>query len=130
MDGGTPGDQAFYFQHDPKWVRSGMPGEGDITVFNNGQERPEGVYSSIDQVTPPHAKDDTYTLKDGDSWGPEELSWTYVAPNPTDFFASRISGAQRQPNGNTLICEGPCGGFLRGCGGRRAEVALHQSTHE
>ena len=109
---GTPGDQTFYFQHDPKWVRSGMPGEGDITVFNNGQARPEGQYSSIDQVTPPLAKDGTYTLEDGESWGPEEMSWTYVAPNPTDFFASRISGAQRQPNGNTLICEGPCGDFF------------------
>ncbi len=29
-----------------------------------------------------------------------------------DFFASNYSGSQRQPNGNTLICDGPAGEFF------------------
>ncbi len=28
---------------------------------------------------------------------------------PTEFYGQNISGAQRLPNGNTLICEGPTG---------------------
>ena len=32
-----------------------------------------------------------------------------MAPVPTDFSASFISGAHRLSNGNTLICEGPEG---------------------
>ena len=35
-----------------------------------------------------------------------KLVWSYTAPN---FFATNISGAQRLPNGNTLITEGPDG---------------------
>jgi len=36
-----------------------------------------------------------------------ELVWSY---SPGDaFFATNISGAQRLPNGNTLITEGPTG---------------------
>ena len=38
-----------------------------------------------------------------------KLKWTYVAPKPTDFFAEAISGCQRLPNGNTLICDGTSG---------------------
>jgi hypothetical protein len=33
--------------------------------------------------------------------------WTYAADTPADFYAQNISGAQRLPNGNTLICNGP-----------------------
>ena len=36
-----------------------------------------------------------------------ELVWSYVSPG--QFFGSNISGAQRLPNGNTLITEGPTG---------------------
>jgi hypothetical protein len=33
--------------------------------------------------------------------------WAYAPPD--GFFATNISGAQRLPNGNTLITEGPSG---------------------
>ena len=35
-----------------------------------------------------------------------------MATPPTDFYAKNISGAQRLPNGNTLICQGPDGLFF------------------
>ena len=35
--------------------------------------------------------------------------WSYSAPNPTDFYSVNISGVQRLPNGNTLICAGAPG---------------------
>ena len=38
--------------------------------------------------------------------------WHYEAKNRTDFFSSEISGAQRLPNGNTLICAGVIGNLF------------------
>ncbi len=38
--------------------------------------------------------------------------WIYSDPEPQDFFANNISGAQRLINGNTLICNGPSGEFF------------------
>ena len=34
-------------------IESGFPGEGNMLVFNNGASRPEGKYSSSDELTPP-----------------------------------------------------------------------------
>jgi hypothetical protein len=35
--------------------------------------------------------------------------WDYVGDPPEQFFSGHISGAERQPNGNVLICEGTSG---------------------
>ena len=35
-----------------------------------------------------------------------EIVWEYVGDPPRSFFSWFISGCQRLPNGNTLICEG------------------------
>ena len=45
----------------------------------------------------------------GKKFGPDEPIWTYAAPNKTDFYSMNISGVQRLPNGNTLICAGAPG---------------------
>ena len=34
------------------------------------------------------------------------IEWEYTAEPRESFFSPYISGAQRLPNGNTLICEG------------------------
>ncbi len=38
--------------------------------------------------------------------------WSYTAQTPTDFYAQNISSAQRLPNGDTLVCNGPAGYFF------------------
>ena len=43
---------------------------------------------------------------------PDSSEWIYTTNNPTDFFSSYISGAQRLKNGNTLICDGAHGTFF------------------
>jgi hypothetical protein len=48
----------------------------------------------------------------GSAFGPTGSVWNYTAETPTDFFAINLGGAQRQPNGNTLICSGPQGLFF------------------
>ncbi len=111
-DAGGPQDQILFGQHDAQWIELGHPGEGNIIVFNNGQGRPDGHYSSIDEITPPLNNNGTYTKNHGEAFKPDSLTWRYIADIPSDFFASHISGTQRLPNGNTLICHGEHGYFF------------------
>jgi hypothetical protein len=39
----------------------------------------------------------------------KEIQWEYKVRPGWEFFSAFISGAQRLPNGNTLICEGMTG---------------------
>ena len=107
-DAGTAADQVFYGQHDAEWIDDGLPGDGDILVFNNGNPMAR-AYSSVDEITPPLEADGSYTLTTGEAYGPDDLTWSYTADPASDFFATNISGAQRLPNGNTLISDGPGG---------------------
>ncbi len=106
---GTNDDRRFWNQHDAHWNAPGTPGAGNIMVFNNGLGRPEGPFTSIEEIMPPLQKDGTYALTPGLPFGPDEPSSVYTDDPPFDFFASFISGAQRLPNGNTLICSGAFG---------------------
>lgn len=100
------GKRTFYVQHDAERIPAGLPGAGDILVFSNGlpKVRP---YSSVEQLTP--------TMVDGDyvdnGDGSFAATTTRVFPKPGSerFFAAIVSGAQRLPNGNTLMADGPHG---------------------
>lgn len=109
---GGASDQKFFKQHDAQWIGSGLPGEGDILVFNNGANRPDGSYSSIDEIVPPVYGNGSYFLAPASAFEPEEQTWIYTAENPPDFYSQGVSGAQRIPNGNTLICSGGNGIFF------------------
>ena len=82
-------------------------------MFNNGQGRPEGNFSTVEEIVTvinPNIKPDgSYPITVGQTFGPSSPKWKYLAPIPSDFYGQNISGAQRLPNGNTLICEGPDG---------------------
>jgi hypothetical protein len=106
---GTSADQRLFVPHDAHWIPDGLPGEGHLLVFNNGGARPDGHYSSVDEIALPVNEQGTYTHKSGAAFGPDRPVWSYMAPTKTDFFAPLMSGAQRLPNGNTLICTGLSG---------------------
>jgi len=95
-------------QHHPHIIPKGLPGAGNLMVFDNGGASgygaptpvsPDGgsVYqragSRVLEINP-------VTL---------ELVWSYTNPR---FFSTNISSAQRLPNGNTLITEGAPGRLL------------------
>ena len=109
---GTKNDQKFFHQHDATWINKGCPGEGNILVLNNGVGRPEGRYSSVDEIVPPVDDSGLYSLEPGTSYGPETPIWSYTGDPPTSFFCNGISGAQRLEDGNTLICAGSGGDFF------------------
>jgi hypothetical protein len=109
---GTNSNQQLFSQHDATWIEPGFPGEGNILIFNNGAERPDGNYSSVDEIVPPVDNTGHYYLESGSFYGPENPTWSYTANPPGSFYASSISGAQRLADGNTLICDGPAGRFF------------------
>jgi len=111
-DRGDVTDQMLFGQHDSHWIESGLPGEGNILIFNNGRNRPGGEYSTVDEIVPPVDQNGNYLLDPDTTFGPDQLLWTYVEPIPSDFFSPNVSGSQRQPNGNTLICSGTWGRFF------------------
>jgi hypothetical protein len=106
---GTVKDQKLFGPHNGHWIARGLPGEGHILIFNNGMRRTGGAYSTVDElVTPVNAKGG-YERVNGKAFGPDKVAWSYAAPKRTDFYSAFISGAQRLPNGNTLICAGAGG---------------------
>ncbi|MBU1671028.1 MAG: aryl-sulfate sulfotransferase, partial [Actinobacteria bacterium] len=105
------GPQQLFSQHDAQWIDPPNPGAGDILVFNNGNGRPDGAYSTVDEIVPPVDAHGRYA-RDGGAYGPAAPAWTYSAVNPTDLFSKNISGCQRLRDGNTLICSGANGTFI------------------
>lgn len=92
-------------QHNPHFLPAGVPGAGHLLVFDNG---------NVDAETNPrHAssRPNSRVLE----INPVDMSiaWEYTADKSNrplwSFFSHYISGAERQPNGNTLICEGSNG---------------------
>ncbi len=106
---GTPADQQLFAQHDARWIPPGHPGAGHVLIFNNGRGRPGGDHSSVDEIVLPLDAEGRYARKPGTAFGPARPVWSYTSPRQADFFAGHISGAQRLPNGNTLICSGEQG---------------------
>ena len=93
-------------QHDVQWIDDGLLGAGGLMAFSNGSGRAEGDWSSIEEWFPVRTANGVYLLDEQGRFGPLTADWNYEAPNPGDFFSSFISGVQRLPNGNTLICSG------------------------
>jgi hypothetical protein len=104
-------DQKFFQQHDCQWIEGGLPYEGEVLIYNNGNNRPEGYYSTVNQIQLPEMEQGQYpiTTLPSDTFLPEEYTWSFPDTLDSEFFSQNMSGAQRLPNGNTLICEGASG---------------------
>ncbi|MEZ4960111.1 MAG: aryl-sulfate sulfotransferase [Saprospiraceae bacterium] len=109
---GEAGDQQFFGQHDAHWIPPGRPDAGKVMVFNNGLGRPDGDFSTVDIIEPPLAPNGYYLLVGASPFGPEMPFWSYGAGAGEFFFSGNTSGAQRLPNGNTLVCTGADGHFF------------------
>ena len=102
-DRGTVSNRQLFQQHHTHWVAPGLPGAGNILIFNNGLGR---GYSTINEIVPPVDGAGNYSISPGVAFAPTAPTWTYMTSPTTNFYSSEISGCQRLPNGNTLICEG------------------------
>ena len=104
-DAGTYQDKRLYSQHDVQWIEPGRPGAGSLIVYNNGVNR-IGDYSSVDVITPVII-DGVYQMDDENRFLPNATSWSWDMG--AEMYAAFVSGAERLPNGNTLITYGTHG---------------------
>jgi hypothetical protein len=98
--------------HQAHMIPKGLPGEGDILVFDNGGFAGYGIlglpcrcirfYSRVIEFNPI-----TYDIV----WEYSNKDGSIVPRDGKDsrFYSSLVSSAQRLPNGNTLIAEGTKG---------------------
>ncbi len=104
---GTSADQKFVFQHDTHWMDIGLPqahpDSARIMVFNNRWN--PGV-SAVQIIDPPYDSLGGYALNANGVFGPSNNSWHYNTTPPSAMYSSGLAGAQRLPNGNTLVCSG------------------------
>ncbi|MCB0328486.1 MAG: aryl-sulfate sulfotransferase [Bdellovibrionales bacterium] len=77
-------DQELSGAHEGIMIEKGLPGAGNLLLFNNGKSDKESQVREIDPST-------------------KEIVWKYE--NGENFFSRAAGVAQRLPNGNTLISE-------------------------
>ena len=75
-------------QHNPTMLDNGR-----VLIFDNGPHKSGFTHSRVIEVDP----------------ATNTIAWEYRGDPPISFYSYHISGAERQPNGNTLICEGAPG---------------------
>ena len=106
---GTLKDRLFLKQHDANWIKSGLPGAGNILVLNNntvfkpgaGGNAEKGRLSQVFELRLPIQSDGSYHCSEGKPFEVETiLHW-----EDPHFYAAFQGGARRLPNGNTLLTD-------------------------
>jgi len=102
---GDASDQVIWSAHGVVWIDEGLPGAGNIMVFNNGDHpNPVDDLSSVEEILPPQSEPGVYLIEPDQPFGPANAEWRYG--DVPGFFSRTLGGAYRMPNNNTLICEG------------------------
>jgi hypothetical protein len=105
---GTVANQKLFGQHNASWIESGLPYQNEIMIFNNGNGRTGGNYSTVEIINPPVSG---FTYSATLPYLPTTTSWIYNAGNSATLYAQNVSGSQQLSNGNVLFCNGPSGVF-------------------
>ena len=120
----TSGHKQIGGAHDVQWIKPGLPGEGHFLIFNNGQYLLEATPQSYifeingfldangrdtgNYINPPDAGYYTWELPKDTHKSNKNMSnqivWIYYSKSNQGFYSHIGSGAQRLPNGNTIIC--------------------------
>ncbi|WP_169053634.1 aryl-sulfate sulfotransferase [Alteraurantiacibacter aquimixticola] len=92
-------------QHHAHFIPKGLPGAGNLLVFDNGGSAGYGDPTAVSPTGNAVMQRPTSRVLEIDPVT-LEVVWTYAGAN---FYSFNISGAQRLQNGNTLITEGAPG---------------------
>lgn len=104
-DRGNGSNLRMYGSHGHYWIPKGYPNEGKIMYFNNGDDRPQGYYSTVEMIDPV-ISNGSYQTNSNQHYYPIEPEVAYIAPNPNDFVSTYLSNAKQLKNGNIFINEG------------------------
>ncbi len=108
---GDISEQKLFGQHGTNWITDGEDA-GKIMIFNNGNGRPGGNYSTVEILDPDQNADGSYPVPPTESFGPEKVEWIYGEENGENFYSPYLSNAQRLPNGHTLVNSGSPGNIF------------------
>ncbi len=106
-------------QHHAHIIPRGLPGEGNLLLFDNGGRAGFGAPNPSSTTGHNNAwRDHSRVLEINPLT--LEIVWTYSAQeagyaplvDDSKFYSVLVSSVQRLPNGNTLICEGSGGRFI------------------
>ena len=105
---GTAAEQQLFWPHSAHWIPPGLPGAGNILVFDNGDEFEgfERNYSRVVEFEYPLADGKPPAPARGQPFAPARPVWEYVGDPPSSFYSRRTSSVQRLANGNTLVLAG------------------------
>ena len=103
-------------QHHLHMIPRGLPGEGDLLVFDNGGWAGYGLPNPTAPIGAKNARRDYSRVLQFDpvtleiKWKltPKELGHA-IPTDASKFYSPYVSSAQRLPNGNTLVTEGSDG---------------------
>lgn len=105
-------------QHMVHMIPAGLPGAGNILLYDNGGNAGFGSLMPGLAPTYPNKLREYSRVLEFDPVS-LEVVWEYANPDPkfddqghcveATLFSPFISGAQRLPNGNTLVCQGSNG---------------------
>jgi hypothetical protein len=102
-------------QHHAHLIPRGLPGEGNILVFDNGGAAGYGASNPSAPTGYDNARRDFSRVLELDTLT-LDIKWQYPAPmlmpGGNRLYSSFVSSAQRLPNGNTLITEGNGGRII------------------
>lgn len=111
---GAPDDQILYWQHDAHFLPGAVPRKGNVLLFNNGMRRSaegrpdpgqicmgmiSGAYSDVLELKLPWERGDLAAGRD------PEIVWSHNGDGRNGIYSPFMSGAQRMPNGNTLMVQ-------------------------
>ena len=104
---GTPADRILWGSHNCHWIKPGLPGAGNLLMFNNGFNFSNlRDFSTIEEVITPLNPRMAYDLVDGQPFQPTSPTFIVDRVSGEQFFSNIMSSAQRLPNGNTFVCLG------------------------
>jgi len=102
-DRSTSSNRYLYVVHSATWIREGMPGAGNILMFNNGDRSgTANDYSSVFEIVPPRDPKGNYTISAASAFGPSAPVWTYGGVNQI-YGGPTQCGAFRTLDNTTLI---------------------------
>ena len=108
---GTLANQQLFHQHDARWVDIGLPNEGKILIFNNGDLRPGGAFSTADFISPPLDSLSHYQAPIITGYLPLLPDSSFSSLPNDSIYSAIMGGAQVLPNGNMLISQSVHGRF-------------------
>jgi hypothetical protein len=100
---GTTTNRFLHVVHGATWIDAGLPGAGNIMVFNNGDRTgTANDYSTVMEIVPPRDAAGNYTISAGSAFGPAAPAWSYGAPG--QFYGGPTQcGAFRTLDNTTII---------------------------